>query len=528
MKKALVLLLSGIMAFSLFACAQNPGGENTGTAPEDRPSAESGGQDAGGDSQTDSGELYEVIMQFPTLGTTPADIQMVEDAVNERTEKEIGVHVKMYPIHAFEINTTTNLMVSSGEKLDLMMSIFEQGVASYVNKGVLIELDDLVEKYGRDIVAAEGVAMNGGYFDGKLYAVPTEEKMGRVKGFRARADLIEKYNIAHDPNKLYTYEELTEVFSTVKDGEGAGFYIIGTSGTEDAPFSYMEPVDFLGASLASGGLLNYGVGTTEVVNFFETENFASAARYARDWYQKGFFSPDCNTETDAGFNLWQTGNYLGFFSNSEPDMLLNHTRTAQTYLDCDSVTFFTSAPAAMSQFYQITLWAIPVTCENPEKTMQWLNMMYADEDMVNLLYHGIEGEHYQFVEGSDKIVEYPEGIDASTVGYQAILNVWGDKMKDYVRPPMDETYYDVMREFNASIKPEHTSDALGYCFNSEPVKTQYAAVSDVIAQYQNTLGLGVVDPDTVIPEFLDALNAAGIAEVIAENQSQFDAWRAAQ
>ena len=76
-------------------------------------------------------DIYEVVVQFPTLGTTPSDLQKVEDAINERTESEIGVHVTFYPVSAFETNNTTSLMVSSGEKLDLAISIFEGGVANY-------------------------------------------------------------------------------------------------------------------------------------------------------------------------------------------------------------------------------------------------------------------------------------------------------------------------------------------------------------------------------------------------------------
>ena len=56
-------------------------------------------------------DIYEVVVQFPTLGTTPSDLQKVEDAINERTESEIGVHVTFYPVSAFETNNTTSRMV---------------------------------------------------------------------------------------------------------------------------------------------------------------------------------------------------------------------------------------------------------------------------------------------------------------------------------------------------------------------------------------------------------------------------------
>ena len=185
-------------------------------------------------------DLYEVVIQFPTLGDTPQDLQMVQDELNKITEDEIGVHVTFYPCNAFELNNTTNLMVSSGEKLDLAMCMFEGGAQSYVNKGMLIELDELVEEYGKDILEAEGVAMSGGYYDGILYTIPTEEKMGRVKAFECRKDLLEKYNIEYDADKIYTMEDLTEIFKVIKEGEGDKFYCVACNASENAIYTYFN------------------------------------------------------------------------------------------------------------------------------------------------------------------------------------------------------------------------------------------------------------------------------------------------
>ena len=58
--------------------------------------------------------------------------------------------------------------------------------------------------------------------------------------------------------------------------------------------------------------------------------------------------------------------------------------------------------------------------------------------------------------------------------------------------------------------------------------TALTAVSAVIGQYAPALECGIVDPDEMVPEFLNALEAAGMSEVIAENQAQLDAWLAAE
>ena len=535
MKKKLrvvALFMAIVMSMTVFltGCgnSSNDAGNSSGEAGETGNAAGGESSNAGNAAGSSSDEIYEVVIQFPTLGDTPQDLQLVEDALNEITEAEIGVHVTFYPASAFELNNTTNMMVSSGEKLDLAMCMFEGGAQSYVNKGMLIELDDLVEQYGQDILAAEGVAMSGGYYNGTLYAIPTEEKMGRVKAFEARKDLLDKYNIEYDENKVYTYDELTEIFRTVKAGEGERFFCIAANASEAAPYTYFSDADLLGASYGGGVLLNYGKGTDEVVNYFETEEYENFCEVMRTWMEEGFISSDSNTVTDASLTQLQTGNYLGMFSNAEPDMVMNHSASMQAYLGTDVVPLYTTMPSSRTQDYQVTQWMIPITCDNPEKTMQFLNMLYGREDIVNLMYWGIEGTHYNRVEGTERMVEFPEGIDRTNTPYAAILNVWGDKLKDYVMEPSNDGYYDMMVGFNNSIQEQYTSDALGYCFNSEPVRTEYAAVSDVITQYDSILGYGVVEPAEELENFRSALKAAGIDKIIEENQRQFDEWKAAQ
>lgn len=521
--KFLSALLAGAMVMAaLTGCG------STSTSDQSSGSSTSGSSDASNTSDSsDSSEIYEIVMEFPTLGSTPEDLQVVEDKINERTESELGVHITLYPVSAFDLNSTTNLMVSSGEKLDLALSLFENGCMSYVNKGIAMDLTDLVAEYGQDIVAAEGTAMSGGYYNGTLYAVPSEEKMGRVKAFVARKDLLDKYNIEYDENHIYTMDELTEIFATVQAGEGSGFYCIAAMPSDDPMWTFFDGVDFCGASLASGGVLDFGT-TGKVENYFATDSFAEICGVTHDWYTNGYFSPDCNTATDSDLTMLQSGNYLGMFENAEPDMVIGQSSAMQSYIDTDLVALYTCETASMTQYYQISQWMIPVTCENPEKTMQWLNMLYADADMLNLIYRGVEGVHWQFVEGSERVIEYPEGMDETNTPYPALLGVFGDKSKNYVMSPLTDEYFDTLADFNASIAEDHTSKILGYCFNTDAVSTEYAALSDVVTQYATSLSMGVVDPETTIPEFLQALESAGIDDVIAANQSQLDAWMAEQ
>ena len=108
------------------------------------------------------------------------------------------------------------------------------------------------------------------------------------------------------------------------------------------------------------------------------------------------------------------------------------------------------------------------------------------------------------------------------------LHVYGDKLNVAVYSPMTLDYYTMAEEFNENLPEERISKTLGFVFNSESVATEVTAIDAVVAQYSGIIAAGAQDPADVLPKFLENLNAAGIDKVIAEKQSQLDAWLAEQ
>lgn len=58
------------------------------------------------------------------------------------------------------------------------------------------------------------------------------------------------------------------------------------------------------------------------------------------------------------------------------------------------------------------------------------------------------------------------------------------------------------------------------------MSAQLADCAEIIDRNISLLSAGAVDPDTALPEFLNSLQKAGVEDVIAEKQAQYDAWRA--
>ena len=69
---------------------------------------------------------------------------------------------------------------------------------------------------------------------------------------------------------------------------------------------------------------------------------------------------------------------------------------------------------------------------------------------------------------------------------------------------------------------------MGYVFDETEYQAEMSNIRATINTYGPSLSCGTVDPDEVIPEFLQELESAGINDVIAANQEQFNDWLASK
>lgn len=218
------------------------------------------------------------------------------------------------------------------------------------------------------------------------------------------------------------------------------------------------------------------------------------------------------------FDMIKAGKAFAYMAMQKPGFAESEKKLSGLEL----VTAELVPPVATTSTVTGAMWGIPVNSETPEKAMEFLNLMYTDKDIVNLYDWGIEGTHYVKVDGFDNVIDYPEGIDYNSVGYKMPLGwLFGNQFLSYVMNGDDPEIWSKMDQFNKSSK---RSKAMGFLFDASPVKTEYAAVSNVITQYKMPLETGSVDPEQILPEFISKLKSAGIDKIIAEKQKQLDEW----
>ena len=531
-KKICALLLAVAMMVSVFAGCGSAPAEQPADAPAATQAPEAGAPAA----PEAPGESYNIVMQIVTWGNAPDEVADVEAAINAIVEPEIGVTVTLLPIAAWDLANESNITVAAGEKLDLLC-VFTFGqsmdaLSNYTSKNMLRPLNELYAQYGADIEKALGMEINLGYIGETLYAIPSVSNYGLGSSFQARKACLDEMGITIDPNKYYTVEELEEIFQKYLDTYGAGHYpisVYGGGGTD--AYHHLNAIETLGGNGSAGVLLNAGMtGETTVVNLFETEEYMNYCKLMRSWYLNGYLNPDCLTIVDDVTSQMKSGNYLGNFGDMVPGSATGMANTLGEELVIIPILPGYASTAAASQ----ALWTIPTTCENPEKVMQFLNILYQDRELANdvdsILACGVQGISYQVVEQLEGSRAVITGADCpGTWGMWVPGSLYGNSHTTPISAPNPATLYDQIAAYNQEIiDGGRITDAFGYVFDSYPVSAELAVIANVIAQYRSLVGFGVVDPEEVIPEFIQALKDAGIDTVIAENQRQLDIWYASK
>ena len=519
-KLAAILMAMAASSTMLFASCNNSGKETSAGSSAGSSTGSSSTAANSESSAVQQGDPYEVIMTYLYWGTLPADFQMVEDAFNERLQQHVNAKVSWIPLSFSEIGTQPSLMISSGEKLDYMLCFGQTGFLDSVNKNMVIELDDLFAQYGSAIAADMTDAMAGGYVDGKLYGIPSTRQRGESKGIFFATEYLDKYSLdAHDG---MSYEELDAIFAAIKEGEGDAFSPLVLSGSGLTTFEYFQKVDYLGSDPACGGMLHYD-GSDQIINVFASDEYMEHCKWMRKWYEAGYINGDAITTTDSVQSFVQNGVGASYLLSTYWDMEANQ----ELGLAMDMTMCNLTGTYAITNIFQANNWVIPITCEDPETTMQVINALYEDDVLINMIYWGIEDVHYLRDPEHEGYISYPEGVTNATSAYGNPLGLYGAVDKMYQMPGI-ENYFDKMEEYNNSITDEMKSPYLGYIFNTKNVKTDFAAVNDVLTQYRASLESGSVDPETVIPEFISALEVAGINTIIEQNQADLNTWIAEQ
>lgn len=477
-----------------------------------------GSKEDNGKNESTKGETEEPYTVTMVLtGTQQQDEERIEGKINEILEKELNANLDLVVLPWASATQQLQLMLAGDEKIDIFYTNATNAV-QYMHSGQIMDMTELVEKYGKNLKEVMGEdAVKGNNVGGFLYGVPNQIERGSIPAIFMRKDLVEKYNI--DTSKIKEPSDLENVFATVQAGE-PDMTMLFSANEADNPASRLFGGDSM-ADANSLGVLMDQENSTEIVNFYESDWYKETTSMLYDWYQKGYISKDAGTNTENWRTVCKAGNLFSLFFAYHPGTPVEFESSTGYEFE---IVPFRDYPVMNCQSYNGVIFSIAQNSENPEKAMEVLDYIYGSPEVMNLLNWGEEGVDYIIEDKENGIINYPEGITADNVGYS--LNLGWELPNQFIAHKWtgsDPQLWEKMEEFNNSAKK---SKAVGFFFDNTEYESQIAALSNVVKQYAGSLNSGSGDPEVLLPQFQKALKDAGIDEIIAAKQEQFDAWLA--
>lgn len=473
----------------------------------------------------DSAKVEEIVFAMPSFNRIPDDLSKVTDAINAITVEKIGVKVDFRIYGPADYTQKVNLALQSGERMDVFTTLGQ--FSNYVSKNQVAPLDELIAEHGKEMTAILEKdfgpdLLKATTINGEIYGIPVNKGMALPTNFVYNADMLNSVGLSSAD--IESVDDLSAVFEAVKNAypDVVPFGPINVNPSDTNLINLLKgayKVDFLTDSSGVGVIVG---DDGKVVNFYETDIFKNGVQMMRDWYNKGYLQKDAATTTITSMEMLSSGrefSYLGGYGGME----IGKSISAQTGKKIEAKRiapfyFDTSAVNSVS-------WMVSSTSNAPEASVKFLNLLYTDKNLINTILYGVEGEDY--VKVDEHHVKFPDGKDANTVSYTAMFStgIVGSESLQYQFEGI--SWSDIELKLSEN-KDTERSPYFGFIFDQDSVKTQMSAVTNVVNQYLPGLVTGTLDPETIIPKFVKALNDAGAEDIIKSKQEQLDQWIASQ
>jgi putative aldouronate transport system substrate-binding protein len=281
--------------------------------------------------------------------------------------------------------------------------------------------------------------------------------------------------------------------------------VAGDSGSTNLLSLYLNQAD-VSAEGPEGNVL---------LNKFATEEYKKFVEKMHEYYEAGYIDPSlavAETSNDTRTNAQKTGDYLvgtqsyAYGYEFSADVLDRGIEVA--FVPCTDPYVDTTAS-------QGAMMAISTASEHPVESFKFLALLNSDPTLMTLLNYGVEGVHYNL--NADGLVEFTDE--------RANYSPWTNGMGNVTILPDTAAEGAGFREsFKAYYAGAKAIPALGYVFNNADVANEMAALGTVAAQYALALDAGALDPEATLPEFLSALDAAGMQAYLDAANAQLAAY----
>lgn len=442
-------------------------------------------------------------------GEVPDDLEKVMDRANAISAEKIGVTVDMQ----FKTEEQFSLDMTIGEYYDMTFtSSWCNDFDQHARQGYYYDLTDVVQETAPELYGSVDPWWEIGTLNGRIYGVPMLKDLGAEVFFRLNSDYFEEEKGIEIPENM-KFEELEPLLAMYKEDYPDKYPLHMGQGGLSGMFQEHERV------VSSYLVIPYSkAGTkegTHIIPVWEDEEYMDMLRALHRWYQAGYINPDAATTTDLPYSLLnpvRSGTaWTGFKGWSDPDTVGFNVKLSR-YI----------GPNMSRTTQQGSLIAVNAAAaeENVKACLRYMELLYTDREFRDLLAYGIEGEHFDYYEGT--VIRTAKGADRylmdNFVTGPAISASVVSAGKEILADP------DQWKKVYAGYGDARVSDTRGFSYDGEQTEVIQAALGAIWEGYYAELVTGTSDPDKTMAEISELMYAAGLQDVIDEAQRQLDVY----
>lgn len=540
-KKMLALFLATSMVAGLVGCGGSSSSTDTSASKTDTSATTSTSTDTSSAADTtdaaaiDTSEhvtiTYMTTGGKPTNGATEEMLEKLNAILTEKVNAELEIYyidwtdyLSVYNLTLAQMDGTVDLVGTASDWLDAWPN---------AKNGAFLELsEDMLKTYAPQTWASVSPEhWELCKYDGNIYLMPEDNYAQWTNhGYAYRLDWAREAGLE---DGVHSWEDLTTYFRYVKEAypdvipwDSDGTQYGQMVGGWIASHSNYVSIDGLNSGAMWGGTKNdlYTVYSPYVT---DTDSLVEYAKMMKEWDEIGVWKTDVlNNVASDNREDFKIGRVAAEQHHTQTWTDLCSHKAGYTIYDDDEDAetgfFYFGEETQNVVALSITHGAMAVSAasKNPERALMVYDLLRNDPECYQLINYGIQGKQWDVNEEGLRIQpeSYNKDTDAITT------NFWWGRNDDL-------EIKDATMNWDAIDKlyAEYDKIKIDYPYGQfvpdvDNIQSQINNISEIHTNYMKQISFGKYTgtAEEIVAEYQEALKAAGIDEVTAELQRQFD------
>lgn len=431
-----------------------------------------------------------------SFGENYKDMKLVLEEANKIIEPAIGARLDMQNIEGSAYEERMKMYMASGNDFDICFtSTWLNDYHKAAQNGGILDITDYVDEYAPDLkTVLPDYVLQSAMINERLYGIPNVQVMTHPRALVALEEYVDKYNF--DFKSVKHINDVEPFLEILKKNESDKYPFRPNNIDEWVLLKWEFVLEGSNVVIMKDG------STSKLELQFDTDEFKDGLKKMREWYEKGYIRADVSTIGDDTSDK-KANKYVVTCDNWKPG--------GDAYDIVPKTYAILYEPYLKRNGALQTVLSVGAKSKHPDKAVQLIELMNTDKELYNLMCFGIEGVHYNLVDGKVKKIE--------NSGYSPNHDwAFGNQFNAYVAEGQDDDIWEQTQKMNDEAQ---RSPLLGFVPDLTPIINELSQISAVNEEYA-VYKVGADDPANYWEDYMKKLDIAGQHKVLEELQRQVD------